>query len=282
MKKNLLSSLIIIASFLVGCDVDKSPTQYKVFLLQPVYDEAANYTMMNPEQTPIIPIDGYDDASILELAATSLANSSNCVFENHVKNTPITKEVIKSLGQNQIIFFQGHGNYLYDKDKIGIETGAVYDEEKYNSDIEYKNDVDNGLICDCFFNEVITAEYITKYCNNLTNSIVYLGQCETCHEIIEYNDYDEVVSKSIDESLVNAFLNKGASAVIANTHMIGMRYGNLLEYITIKLLGDINSDTGKKYTIGEALSEAKATYSEKDLNTDCEATLFGNQNWRME
>ena len=281
MKKQILNSIILLSSFLVSCGGNKNPTQYKVFLVQPVYTEAASYTLMNEGETPIIPFAGYDDASILECAANNLAQLDNVTFENHIKDAPITKEVVQSFGENQIIFFQGHGDWMYGKNVIGIETGAMYDDEKYDSDPNYKADVDDGLIIPGW-NEIITAKYITKYCGSLDNSIVYLGQCETCHEEYTYNDQDEIIGSEIDESLVNAFLEKGAAAVIANTHTIGMRYGNLLEFTTINLLGNINSQTGKKYTIGEALQEAKNTYGEKDINSGCESKLFGNANWRIE
>jgi hypothetical protein len=96
---------------------------------------------------------------------------------------------------------------------------------------------------------MISAKYIEKYCENLDNSFFYLATCQS----------------GMDSTLANAFVNKGAAAVIANTETIYTQYNLLMEYEVAHNLTLINDRTGNYYTLSEALSAAKEKYGRNDL-----------------
>ncbi len=111
-----------------------------------------------------------------------------------------------------------------------------------------------------------------KYVGDLTGSIVYLGNCFSGREC----------------TFAQAFLQKGAEAVIGNSHAIQVPYNSLVEYTTITKLGEINPKTHMTYTIYEALEYAKSIYGKNDheKNPDLagdpsEPILYGNPNFRI-
>ena len=164
-------------------------------------------------------------------------------------NKPISLEDIQSLGPNQIIIFSGHGSYLGPEIHSTILTGRDYDEKAYDNDPLYKQDVDEGRITKDGFNEVITSKYIDKYCPNLTNSFVFLGICQGA--------YHCGGEEGADDTLVKAFLNKGAKAVFGYSQTTDMRYSNVMVYSIMK-------DLGNKKTLGEAFTNAKNKYGDTD------------------
>ena len=166
-------------------------------------------------------------------------------------NEPISLNDIRSLGPNQIIIFSGHGTWINDAIHSTILTGRLFDEEAYKSDPLYRQDVDEGRIINDVGNEAITYRYIEKYCPNLENSFVFLGICQGAY------DRSDGETPDYDTTLVNTFIEKGASAVFAYSETTNMRYADLMLYTIIKELGE-----GK--TLNTALSNAKDIYGQND------------------
>lgn len=253
--------------------------KYNVLTIQPYWEEAKSSTVAEPA----LPVEGSDDATIIVEAAKKLATNQHVSYkESDTYKTPIDKELFNKFGENQFLIFQGHGEYDYEGNHSLIRTGKDFDQSKYDSDPVYKDDVDKKRIISWGGGfgmdsaEAISAKYVDEYCPVITNSVVYLGQCESCHE----EKYDD--PKGIDATLVNSFLNKGAAAVIANTQSISQRYGNLIEYTTMSLLADVNPKTNKLYTIGESLKKAKEMYGECDPGgIHAIPTLFGDENFSL-
>ncbi|MCQ3914421.1 MAG: hypothetical protein MJ201_01200 [Mycoplasmoidaceae bacterium] len=133
-----------------------------------------------------------------------------------------------------------------------------------------QDDIDEFRIINAEGNEAISMYFIEQYVGDLDGSIVYLGNCFSGREV----------------TFAQTFLNKGAEAVIGNSDTIQVAYNSLIEYTTIKKLGEINKKTKKPYTLYEALEYAKSIYGKTDKEkysaaNGAEPILFGNPNFRL-
>lgn len=186
---------------------------------------------------------------------TAAGNSIQSTFNNYTLaqesiywDQAVTLESVKQIGANQIVLWQGHGTYAGGDLHSIVMTGEAFDWEAYYSGGQYYEDCVQDRIVDCDGRASISYKFINTYCKSMDNTFVYLGPCQS--------GYDDV--------LANAFLNKGAEAVVANTDTILCLYGDMMEYTTTYLMTQINQDTKDYYTLGEALQEAKDLYGESD------------------
>lgn len=266
----LLTSVIFI--FWVGgcsnsCDEGQCHA-LTVYTLQPWYDELTEF------HDDVIPLPGgiENDSELPVVAGEFLADViPGCVYPDKmaVKNEVLTKEHFKAMGRNQIVMFQGHGSY---EEGIGsvLWNKNWWDWNKEESDPDFRREVEAGRIVNSEFNEAYTEKFIRKYCGNLKGSIIYMGQCLSCK----------------DEILAQAFLDKGAVAVIGNTDAIQTRYGDIMQYTVITSLAHINPVTKDYYTIGEALKEAQRIYGEDELErypfaNGAKPVIYGNASYRI-
>ena len=132
-----------------------------------------------------------------------------------------------------------------------IWRGCYWDDRKIETDEQFAKEVRYGRIVNAEGKEAITAKYIKKYTGDLTGSIVYLGECHSAHDTI----------------LAQAFIDKGAVAVIGNSRETQQLYNNIIEYTVTVLMCQTNPNSGQQYTFREALEEAKFKYgmTDKDL-----------------
>lgn len=215
-----------------------------------------------------------NEADLFSAAGTEIAST----FENYSftagsmqTNGSVSLDSVKSIGENQIVLWQGHGAWAGSKLHSVISTGKAFDWNAWLWDLTYFADSCKGRIVYANGAEAFSYKYVEKYCGNLTNTFIYLGPCES--------GYDDVLAQT--------FLNKGASAVIANTKSIRCRYGDMIEYTVAHLLTQINPTTNNYYTLGEALAKAKSTYGESDAGyggAGAVPTLFGGDaayNYRL-
>ncbi len=278
-KDTLLLIPLLTSVLLCGCNNDKP--QYVVKTLQPYYEMQSEID--DPTLSPDIPVEGLNDASIIEEAGLKLATLTNVSYdkENQPRDLPLDKQIMGSLGKNQIIMFQGHGDYS-ETYKSCISTGKEYDYDKAETNDEYKTDKEEGRLVplnDWYSDEFITSKYIEKYCGNLNGSIIYLGQCMSASEYWVEEDGQDV--SKIDETLVNAFLAKGARTVLAQTRQSQMRYGNVMQYAVMSQLSQINPTTNKLYTITESLEKARNTYGQNDPGSHGVTMIFGDKNFSL-
>lgn len=236
--------------------VDKITTGHKALsdinirIFQPYFDEMDETTssvighelpegIISDAQCPVAPI------KTLQKTYGALIKTTRTY------NKPITLEDIQSLGPNQIIIFTGHGTWMGPEIHSTILTGRLFDEDAHENDPLYRQDCDEGRIVNDVGNEAITSKYIEKYCPNLNNSFIFLGVCQGAYRMNDSSDPYK------DQALVDAFLNKGAKAVLAYSETTDMRYSNLMVYKVLTELGN-----GK--TLGEAFVNAKNAYGEHD------------------
>lgn len=217
----------------VGSDVSMSVITYQP--CRNMYDSLMNEYMLLPDTAAAAISNTFDNYTYSEL--------------NNYDNEEVSLEQIKSFGSNQIVLWHGHGGYT-NSDHSLLFTGEDFNWNSWWWDISYWWDcVRNRIINSNSGRAVISAKYIEKYCNNMNNSFFYLACCES----------------GKDNVLANTFLNKGASAVIANTEVIYTVYNLLMENEVAQNLTQINPTTKNYYTLNEALNKAKVTYGDTDL-----------------
>lgn len=267
--------LILPLVLLVGCKDGKDPgvpPQFEVFSIQPLYSELKG----KQDSYMDLPSDISDAQDILINGCQKLANSlTNVTYSdtNKICDKSLTKELVSTFKKNSIIVFQNHGFYEDDIHSI-IASGECYPWGEETD--EYMVDVNEGRVVDymgCMTGECYTSKWIDKYCPDITGSIVYLECCYSTK----------------DSTLANAFINKGAKAVYGNSTYVMMRYGDLMCNEIIQSLGQINPQTNKLYTTGEALQKAKTKYASNqrriydyDPVEECEVQLIGSSDYRLQ
>lgn len=261
----LLFSPRIEGTYTIGSDISIT-----IYTFQPLYDwvHGQQNTYLN------LPSGVNNEADLIPAAANALSNKfDNCLYSSATatRNQDITLSDIKGIGANQIVLWQGHGSWAGDKIHSVLLTNGAFDWNAWFWNPIYFIDCCAKRIVNQNGWESVSSKYIDHYCGNMDNTYIYLGPCESGH----------------DSVLAQAFLNKGASAVIGNTHSVRCLYGDLMEYTSTKLLAEVNPNTGNYYTLGEALSKAKELYGTNDSRYGgygAEPILFGGntaQNYRL-
>lgn len=236
----------------------------KVIPNQVIYDEQCRVT---EGKQPLPPGFTHDGQLIPDVAQKLGEEFEHVSYDpkDLLQSVPLNKEFMQKLGPNQIVIIVGHGTYVEGYHST-LNTGRQFSWEDYQNDPTYREDCKNGLIIDTSGGEAFTTRYIDKYVGDLTNTFIYFGQCESAK----------------DSALANSFLYKGAAALVANTEAISMRYGDIMQYTTVKHLMDKHAD-GSYLTIKEALQLAKDTYGECDPDLGHSVpTLFGNENYSID
>lgn len=276
--KKILTAVLIINILCVGLSFSafakEDETVMNVYTISPYYEDLASRDVSSKIALP----EGVaNEAEFATKAGENVAsNLEYCQYISDFQyhNKTIEPEVFEKMGPNQIIIWVGHGTYMEETGDSILWIKSDFDVERYNTDEQYKDDCDNERLIEKEWQMCLTAKYIEKYCGDLTNSIVYLGPCDSAHEG--------------NDALAKAFLDKGAAAVIGNTYAIQMRYGDIMQYATISFMSEINPNTGKLYTVGEALDKAKSIYGKNDKEAEgdfangAEPILFGNKDYRLE
>ena len=178
------------------------------------------------------------------------AEFSNYSFisDNNLDNSAVSLNRIKSISSNQIIIWHGHGGYSKSLHSY-LLTGEEFDWNKWLNDVGYWWDcVQERIVESSGGRAMITSKYINKYCSNMNNTLVYLAACQS----------------GKDSTLANAFLNKGAIAVVANSETIYTTYNTRMENATLTKMMTVNPSTQNYYTLKEALSAAKQQYGNND------------------
>ncbi len=229
-------------------------TQMRITTCQPTFTEMGGegYST-NAYELP----DGVNYVlEMIDDSAFDIDNSFNNYTFPSAKNYDdenVTLDVIKSFGSNQIILWHGHG-YYGPIVKSSLATGEAFNWNAYFWDTSYFNDcVANRFVNSLVFqfdNVIITSKYIDYYCGNMNNSLLYLAACDS--------------GKS--DELANAFLRKGAAAVVANSNKIIREYNVAMLYETMSNMQTVNRQTGNYYTLSEALVTAKAKYGNSDAD----------------
>ena len=238
----------------------KNKDEINISAYQPYYDWVTTLT----DNYIDLPNDVANEAL---LPATAASEISNLLEKKSVavhRDSDVSLASIKTFKKNQIIIWQGHGVYAGSDLHSLICTGKSFDWDAWFWNVDYFIDCCQNRIVDSGGSETFSYKYLDKYCPNIDNSVVLLGPCQS--------GYDSI--------LANSFLNKGATAVIANTDTILCLYGDMMQYTTMHLLTQVNSKTNNYYTLSESLAEAKELYGKNDKKyggAGAEPIIFGGE-----
>ncbi len=257
----------------VGSDVSMTVSTY-----QPCFTDMGGSNYSTPAYT--LP-DGVNFVlEMLDDVATDIDQSfNNYSFStsNNFDDANVTLDTIKSLHENQIVLWHGHG-YYGPMVKSCLLTGEDFDWNGWWWDT-------TGYFADCVSNRIInsivvgydkviiSSKYIDKYCKNLNNSLVYIAACDS----------------GKTSELADAFLHNGAAAVVANSDTIIREYNVAMLYETLSNMIKINASSGDYYTLQEALNAAKGKYGSNDSDAryggvGATPQIFGGtnaQNYRL-
>lgn len=211
-----------------------------------------------------------------EAATDGVARKIESAFDNYqfthnYDDNAVTLDRVRELGDNQIVLWDGHGGFTSNNhsfialgeqlDEIAFLLDPIY----YLQNLNYTTDYLSGaIICTNLDNRIaIGYKFIEKYVSSMNNSFIYLGACET----------------GKDSVFAEAFLNKGATAVVANSETVLTDYTQAMEReICLKML-EINPQTKQYYTLSEALAYAKQIHGRTDGSQyNAEVIIFGGTN----
>lgn len=220
-----------------------------------------------------------EDSSIAdytELVADSLAN---CDYIENYTGTGVTLDLVKTLPNNSVVLWNGHGGYGPIV-KSFLATGEYFDWSAWFFDIGYYADcVTDRIICRSTDQQddlaCVTSKFITEYCGDLSNSVFFLSSCHSAQH----------------DRLANAFLSKGAEAVLGFTDTVYTGYCQTVCCNTLGRMASVNEETGNYYTLSEALNEVTAEAGADDLvwassrgfskPERAEPAVIGNANYRL-
>ncbi|MBP3371748.1 MAG: hypothetical protein J6L88_04410 [Clostridia bacterium] len=159
-------------------------------------------------------------------------------------NAACTVELLKSLGEYDVIIWEGHGGY-------SSTTGSfLLTGQEYTAAFHRQNEADfqdGSLISTTDGRVAVTAKFFDKYLEDgaLDGALIYLAACST----------------STDDVLVSTLLSKGAKCVFANSGVVYTVYNYaMLDKITSLLCGQ----QGTFQSPSEALTNAQLLYGYYD------------------
>lgn len=197
----------------------------------------------------------------------------NYSFTRNNDEEDVTLQTISSFGEDQVVLWHGHGDY---DEALGpyLITGERYDRERMMEQAYFEDVVHDRIICSSGNRMAFTAAYVDERCGSMEGSFLYLGSCDS----------------GKDSRLADAFLNKGAVAVVANTESIATIYNISMEYQTMYYMTQLNTSATDYCTLSEALARAMGDLGENDANfsynaaRDAHPVIFGGaaaENFRL-
>lgn len=176
-------------------------------------------------------------------------------------------EYLLSLKYNSIVIWRGHGGYNEECGSIlGInsEGGLLLNSEAKNAKAKYAKTIIENHYSNLLGNSLLLMSNgetlaVTKNFfesmpeSTFENSLFYLAACDSIMDC-----YD-----SLEGSLSESIIKKGAVAVIGNTGIIETRYNGKMLQTVFEELANKNND-GKYKSLDEALNYAKSIHGEYD------------------
>lgn len=230
------------------------------------------------DEISIYTLQPYADPSIIDhLPTEAMDNVAQYVdetfeeieFSHNIDDSNVSLDyIIDSFSRNQIIIWDGHGDY---DEEVGayLITGQVWDGNAGSlPELGRGWFLTNGnRICvdSCFFDELLSD-------GSLNNTFVILNACCTA----KYDEYNY---------LLQTLSNKGAEAVIGFTDYVDVEYANNLVKLMLEKMCLIDDSTGDYFTAYEAICYAAGAYGENDsvqYNGNGAAPFYyGNQDYRF-
>lgn len=182
----------------------------------------------------------------------------------------VTTAAIEAFGKNEVILWYGHGGFS-SKYHSYLVTGEKFNAQAFHSDKEYYEKCAQGCFMMVGERIAITSKYIDRYCGNMENSMVFLTACES--------------GKS--DRLANAFLKKGATAVLGYDQTVHVIYGaQMMKGIMANMIR-YDAGTNAYTTLQQAVKLAQQEFGETDRITsrvEAKLVIFGGdeaKNYRL-
>ena len=198
--------------------------------------------------------DAYPDSVAEEMgfpdsAAEALSRlSDQWSFEDNYDMEEVSLDLLKELSGPQILLWHGHGGWTSETHSF-LATGETFSQDRYQNDANYYEDFREGRTVLCSDGRVaVTKEFVREYTGDLDGSVIYLGTCQS----------------GSDTELADAFLEKGAAAVVANTDTIRTAYNTRMMYSTMEGLGQTDPGTGEPNTLSQAMAYASRLWGSTD------------------
>lgn len=210
-----------------------------------------------------------------QTAASVAATLPGYQFDDHFNfdEEEVTTDTLKKLGKNQVILWYGHGGFN-SKYHSYLVTGEEFDADAYHNDADYYEKYVQGYFMVSNSRLAVTSKYIDRYCGEMDNSLVFLTTCKSGQS----------------DKLANAFLKKGAVAVLGYDRSVFASYGaNMLKGVIGNMLL-YDTETNSYTTLLKALQQAQQMYGKTDAEfydqprTGAELLIFGGEeaeNYRL-
>lgn len=231
--------------------VDAGTGECEVYTFQPFYESYP---------ASIDPYLDFPDKAAQLLHSTF----SNCSWNGNNDEAAVTLDSVRAFAPGEAILWHGHGDY---DEVLGsfLVTGERYDRQRM-MEREYFEDMVSDRVISVMDNRLaFTAAFVDARCGSLEGSFLYLGSC----------------SSGKDSRLADAFLRKGAAAVVANTETISTIYNLCMQYQTVEYMTQIDPATADSYTLGKALALSMEKLGENDgrfsyrPDRDAHPVIFG-------
>ncbi len=181
-------------------------------------------------------------------SARLIANSfDNYTFAHNNDLDNVSLDAMKSISDNDLVIINTHGGYdnTYGS---SIALGQIQDSETTQ---HYIDDISAGRIYLATAAGksvyVITGGFIDKYVGDMSGALIYLGACHSAEDMTDGidNTYE----------LAQAFINKGATAVVGTNGTVSASYDYGIGIDLFTRLTETKSN-GSLYTLSEALEYA--------------------------
>lgn len=211
--------------------------------------------------------------------AEAISEKLGFPFNGNYDNENVTLDVIKNIGNNKIIIWDGHGGYS-DIYGVNIMLGELVNSASNN---KYKSDIGNPnyrilstYTADAYLNGkkkniykknayCLTAGFFDKYLSqnriNMNGAFVYLGACDTGLDMVPgYN----INTKNYH--LAQSFIDHGASAVVVISGEIDSLYNSKMRKSIIEYMLTPSTEINHSYyhTVQEAINYAVKKNGKKD------------------
>lgn len=172
----------------------------------------------------------------------------NYTYQSTWDDASVTLDRVAGIGENSVVLWAGHGTYYNGIGPV-LVTGESFNSSRYANDQEYRDMFINDVLIVSSSNKIlVTPAFIDQKCGSMNNTFIYLAACKSGY----------------DNKLANAFLRKGAQAVVASTNTIYTVYTYLMQQTTFEYMCAINPSTRNYYTLDEALTAAFADHGSDD------------------
>lgn len=184
--------------------------------------------------------------------ADALANDLSSVSSTYHADE-VTLSRIKSLPANQVVLWNGHGGYgpivksylasgeYFDWSAWWLDTTGYYWDCVQDRIIMRSTEKQYNLAC-------FTSKFVDHYCGDLSNDLIILASCHSGQ----------------NSKLADAFLEKGATAVLGFTDTVYTSYCQNVTAYTLLYMTYINESTDTYYTLSDALARAQSELGDND------------------